>query len=442
MRWAPLCRSVALTATAVALAAPAAFGQTPGVGPNRPLFGARGTDSTGRRTLDVAIDFAEAYDQNLLVDVAGLTPSPFQSSGFYTMLAPSLDFQSRGGRLQVGITAGSNARYYPDLRKVVATNHYAGVGVTAEVTPRTSIGFNQGVTYAPAYLYGLFARTAPPALGDVVPPASDYALDSQHSYASSTMARLTHKVSPRGAFSFTSDHRYTQFAESLPGYLNLRSYDAGGEYTHSLNRNVKLRLGYTYRNTQYTRVQRPVEHDVDAGLEYSRPLSRARRTQARFAVGPTLVTGPLAAGELQSASSRFRLVGDAFVDHQMGRTWHARGAYHRGLAYIEGLPAPVYTDAASVQSAGFVNRRLDLSFSASYTTGNLATQATVAPVQTYSGEARVRFALTRECAAYADYLFYDYTFDPSLPLPPGLPHHLRRNGVRAGLTLWLPVRSR
>ena len=51
--------------------------------------------------------------------------------------------------------------------------------------------------------------------------------------------------------------------------------------------------------------------------------------------------------------------------------------------------------------------------------------------------------MNRNWAAYVEYLFYFYEFgEGSSLLPPGVPSGLTRNGVRAGLTLWIPVRHR
>jgi len=425
----------------VLAAACGALAQTPATVPYRPIFEGGSPASGARQTLDVTVNLTESYDDNLLADAGGLSPSRSQKSGQYTSLSPSLDFESHGDRLRVGITAGSNVRYYPDAHQVVATTHYVGSGLTGQFTSRTSLSFNSGVTYAPAYFYGLFARTSAPALGDVVPPATDYASNDQHSYAYTTAARFTHRFSTRAEFLLTANYRYTQFVDALPAFHDFRAYDLGGEYIYSIDRNVRVRLGYTYRNTYYRPTQRPIENYVDAGVEYVRPLSPTRHTQVGFTLGPTLVSGPLAAGDGHE-SSHYRIVGDAFLEHQIGRTWHARSAYRRGLGYIEGVPAPLYTDAVTAQLSGFLNRRVDLQFVAAYATGDLAQSGGAAKVLTYTGDARLRFGLTREVAAYVDGLFYQYEFERTLLLAPGLPHHLKRTGIRAGFTLWFPVRSR
>ena len=436
-------RGAATLVGAVCLAATSAFAQTTdGVVPYRPIFGGAGgtaVDPNRRQDLAISVDFGESYDDNLLADFGGLNPSLVQKGGYYSAMTPRVDFESRGERLQVAVNAGSYVRAYQDVGKVILTNSYAGAGLIGRVTPRTSVYINSGVTYAPAYIYELFPQ-APPALGAAVTPPGDYyGASVQRSFTYDSSARISHQFSPRAVFSVISGYRYTQYVERLPNYPDRRSYDIGGEYSYSLDRNVKLRFGYTYRDLYYSSFQQPTEHNVVAGIEYNRPLSKTRRTLVGFNVGPTMVTGPLAARE--AASNQYRLVGDAFLDHQIGRTWHTRTAYHRGLGYIETVSEPVYLDSASIQASGFVSRRIDLLFYAGYATGDVASRGQPSQLRSYNGDTRLRFGLTREVAAYVEALYYQYRFAPDLVLAPGVPHELKRSGFRAGLTLWLPMRS-
>ena len=61
---------------------------------------------------------------------------------------------------------------------------------------------------------------------------------------------------------------------------------------------------------------------------------------------------------------------------------------------------------------------------------------------TYTGDVRLRYALTRTFAAYVEYLYYFYDSRGSVPIAPGIPAGLERNGVRAGLTLRVPALRR
>jgi hypothetical protein len=408
----------------------------------RTVFGGAAEKPAETQSIDLLATIAEAYDQNLTADLVGPPTAPYQISGAYTSLVPQIDAAFRGKRVQFSATGSSSERYYQSLDRVIGVSQTAAAGVTIVVDRSTTVVFNQGISYAPVQLYALFASVAPATLSDIV-PTSDYQTTSEHYRAYATTMSVTHSLGDRSSFSINGDYRYTTFLGNAPGFFNQPAADGGGKWTYAVRRDLRLRLGYTYRHTQYSPSIRPNEHDFDFGVDYIRPLSATRRATMGFTLGPTMVTGPLAVGGLSENRSHYRLTGDAFVGRQMGRTWHARASYHRNLGYIAGLAAPVYDDGANVEMGGFLNRRVDVMFSAAYALGALAgqRQSGVGQFTSYTGDARMRVGLNHDTAAFVEGLFYDYAFDRNLLLP-GLPGHLTRKGVRAGLTLWLPVRSR
>ena len=97
------------------------------------------------------------------------------------------------------------------------------------------------------------------------------------------------------------------------------------------------------------------------------------------------------------------------------------------------------TDSANVGVAGLWTRRVDVAVSANYITGTDGLGQGSARFDSYSASARVRRALTRTLAGYVEYLFYHYNFDEAADRPVGLPRTFNRNGVRVGLSLWLPL---
>jgi hypothetical protein len=432
------------TAVAFAQAQPAAVGSSRATG----LFGGAGVDANAHQSLNLSMSLIEAYDGNRLADVGSVTPTVFQTGGFYTGFVPGVDFASHTQRVHVAVTAGSNLRYYGDVHQVIATSHAVGAGLTAQVTRTTVLFVNQGVSYAPAYLYGLFAKTGGPAAGDVIAPAADYAMNTERSYAYVTNASVTQSLTPRTTLFLGADARYTTFVGHAPGFSDLHAYDAGGRITYAVNRDVKLRIGYTFRDTQYSAIHTFSEHDLDVGIDLSRPLSRTRRTTVGFSVGPTSANVPVPelAGVTspapESRSRQYWVGADAFLNHQMGRSWNARGTLHRGVVYVEGLPNPVFTNALAVVTDGFLNRRTDLVASAAYTEGVSAWTGTPGTFATYTGDVRMRFAMSKLLATYVEYVYYFYNFDRNLPLPPDIPPRFSRNGVRIGLTLWVPVRRK
>ncbi len=160
-----------------------------------------------------------------------------------------------------------------------------------------------------------------------------------------------------------------------------------------------------------------------------------------FNVGASAVN-PSAASDQRADSNRLYLLsGDVAVAWQLGETWQARGAFRRGLEYVAELSEPVFADGFTAELGGLLNPRLDLLASARYSSGASALNRDTLAFDTYGAALRVRYALTRTLAVYGEYLYYFYDFRGTtlaMSIPPGL----ERNGVRAGLTVWVPALRR
>jgi hypothetical protein len=87
-------------------------------------------------------------------------------------------------------------------------------------------------------------------------------------------------------------------------------------------------------------------------------------------------------------------------------------------------------------------RRFDISLTGGFSVGNSALTNN-SSYDTYTGDLRLRYAVTRNWAVFTEYLYYFYDFrGASLLLSPGIAPGLERNGIRAGLTLWVPTLGR
>jgi hypothetical protein len=58
--------------------------------------------------------------------------------------------------------------------------------------------------------------------------------------------------------------------------------------------------------------------------------------------------------------------------------------------------------------------------------------------QIYTGQAQLRFAVSRCCAVSANYNYYYYT-SAAVDLPTGFPDSYDRNAIRVGMTVLLPL---
>jgi hypothetical protein len=407
------------------------------------VFGAVAPENAAnRQRLNLTIDAAEAYDQNVVVPYNGGSLSLFQGSGLYTVLSPGLDFTSIGDRVQVGVTAGSTIRHYSDVQTTMVSSYSVGGGVTTRLWKGGTLSVNQGLTYSPALLYGLLAGVTTPTLGATVPQGANYALDQEGSYASATSVSITERLNSRAAVTVMSNASFVTFTGANPQYQDVHVYDGGGRLTYSLGRDIGLRFGYTYRQSQFVGSPRTTENDLDIGVDYTRPLSKTRKTMLTFRLGPVKAEAPAVSTGTLDIRSQYRLLADATLRHQMAQTWSFFASYHRGMSYIEGFEGPVFTGAYSSTLTGFLNRRTDVSMSAAYSTGDSALNGTPTQFTSYTGDARLRYAMGRMWAPYVEYVFYYYNFNKNFAVLPGIPPGLTRNGLRAGVMFWVPVVKR
>ena len=131
--------------------------------------------------------------------------------------------------------------------------------------------------------------------------------------------------------------------------------------------------------------------------------------------------------------------GSVNAGYQFGRSWAVSGNYRRGVDFVPGFFQPVVSDGLTVGLSGALTSRWDVSTSFGYSSGDSALVDQTFPFRTYTGQLTTRYGLGKMLAATADYIYYYYRFDDGTPLPPGVPQGLERNGVRAGLTVWVPA---
>jgi hypothetical protein len=293
-------------------------------------------------------------------------------------------------------------------------------------------------------LYKLFATVAPtPPVGDTAP---GYAVSDTSSLSYDARVSFTENISSRNRLTFRgaghySDYLQTQTRPALYAIRDLGSYEAGTVLTHSVNRNVSLNIGYTYRRAQYFTGAFPTEHDLIFGLEYDRPLSKTRRTHIRVSAATAMLDG-MAPGDGSGALHRqYKGTGDVSVSRQFARTWQVAGAYRRGVDFIEGFATPTLTDGVSVNTTGLLSRRVDFMASASYSVGEPVVLGQTKGYTTYATDVRVRRALNADWAVYGEYLYYYYDFSRTF-VPIGVPPAMSRNSVRGGLMLWVPMGGR
>ena len=132
--------------------------------------------------------------------------------------------------------------------------------------------------------------------------------------------------------------------------------------------------------------------------------------------------------------------GNAAVTHEIGRSWVARGAFHRGTTFVETIPEPVFSNSVQLSLVGLLNRRVQFISVASavggktgYTSGNF---------DSYRGSLGLSIALTRYMNTGVDYAYYRYVYGALVNLPAGVPREVNRQSIRGHVSVWVPVLNR
>ncbi|HJR59565.1 MAG TPA: hypothetical protein VJ813_09210 [Vicinamibacterales bacterium] len=433
-----------LTTGAIALccvvgAGSSAFAQT--TVPDRPyrgLFGSRSEVDQGQR-LEVTATLVQAYDDNLLAEFGSIAPGSPTVSGQFTMLQAGTQYKWANRSVALGLTGASAFRYYSRVGDVQTVSHVGAAGLSASLTRRTTLLLNQDAAYSPSYMFGLFSQLGEPGTGEGRAGAPDYALNDLQSYSYATNARLTHSLTRRTSISAAADYTLTDFLRNDTGRRDTTTRGIRTELSRNLGRQTSLRTGYSYRTGEFSaNLGSSSEHGVGLSMDHRRVLSASRQASFSFGAGvSSLDTPPDGSGA--PGGRLYRVLGDAAFTYQFARSWEARAAYRRGIAYIADLTEPVLVGGFTASVEGLLTRRLDLMAAAAYSSGESALLYSESTFDTYTANVRSRFGLTRSAAVYLEYLFYFYDFAGSSLLAPGMSPQLERHGIRAGLTLWVPA---
>jgi hypothetical protein len=423
---AALCVSSASAAEAQTLAPPAAR-EEPGTSEER----------TKGQKLDLALGVLGAYDDNLAAQGNDVSDVGRQKSGSYGGLTEGVSYARRSRFVQFGANEQSTLRYYPTLATGSTADHAVSGGFAFK-SRSTQLHANQSLAYRPFFsiLQGLTLFN--PGPGDLPPGGTpDDAIVERTALWSASSVGMSQALSRSTSVTASASYDRTSFKEDS---TNSTARVLAASVSQKVSRSLSLVAGYGNQEGMY-RVPGQQDivvsiHNIDAGVSFSRALGRTRKTMVGFTTGSAISRDA-------DDRSQFRFIGNARVNREISRTWHATGAYNRGVNFVAGFPQPFFADSFGVDVAGSASPRVDLSFNGGYSKGEMGSSLAFSPVsadsQRYTGSARVRFGLTRTTSISGEYVFYQYAFGGSVALPAGVPRSLHRQGLRFGFDLRLPI---
>jgi hypothetical protein len=402
------------------------------------LFGAT-EDRSARHSLRFSFSVTEAYDRDVPAE-GSFDPADPTVGGASTMLTGHTDYRFETPRVQVEGNGESVLRHYSQLAEVTPVSYSGDIVVSARLSGRTTLRADQIAAYSPSYLYGLFPSTVQGGAANALPAAPDYANSDVGSFTSRTSVTLSQGLSPRTRVSATGEFRYANVETAT--VHGVSSQAIGGEYSRSLAPRTDVQIGYGYRTGTFGFGEvapgaSAAEHHMLVGFKHSQQLSATRSLFFSADVGASVITPSVSADGSDPRRQTLPSV-DVVVGWQFTEGWQAGGAFRRGLDYVPIVSEPTFANGFTVDLNGLLTSRFECAASARYSSGALAFNRDAPGFDSYGADLQIRFAVSRTLAIYGGYLYYFYDFPPGV-LAPGIPPSLERNGIRVGLTLWVPA---
>ena len=408
--------------------------QSPEPRPSSALFGAPDPrQSPGERPDEgfwVASSLFGGYDDSLFIGQGLGTPlQPHsRSRDSYAGFSGRLLYNHQpADQLSLGASLESNGRYYPILERFVAGRQVADVSSSSLMTPWRGTRLRTGGM-------ARYSRNSGPFAGAMFLP-DGYPLDF---FDGDDAVRLRRSDSLHGQVQLEHDWGRRKSvaivvgiqSSGLEGSERSAGYELGGTLSTKLARYGTLQTGYTRQEIDHGGA-RYVIHLVNIGGNYGRPVSASRRAFLTIGGGSAVLES--------KGQVRMQAIADAGLRYELWRSWSGNARYHRGFMFVDEIISPLMSDGVVAELTGLLSRRLELLGSGSLTHGSVGLSPTATHYNVYSAHTRVRYALSRTTAVYAEYLLFNYRFAESVRLGAGLPSYFDRQTVRAGVTVMTPI---
>jgi hypothetical protein len=345
----------------------------------------------------------------------------------------TIAYTRRAGRAAFGLTGQSVLRR--TRNEFTPMRQQGGIDYSFNGA-RQQFRASQSIGYTPYYQFGGVTQLALMPISESAQSHGDLANTDLDAIAATTDVEWNRVLSERVSLSAMYNRRSTTFGDPD---LDMITQSAGARLSRKITRFASLRTGYTYRvgDSGFTSASAPLrEHDVDLGVDYSRPVTASGRTTVSFGSGSSLLP--------QDDGLAYRVTGDASLTRLIGRTWNARVGVNRSVQLLEGFAEPVLANIVNLGLGGTVTRRVSVLSWGSMSTGTVGLSADAANGYTnWSAGGGLSVMVGRRASIEAQYFIAGDEFENGVLLPPGLSHERRqRQGLRAGFTWRGPLVGR
>ncbi len=429
---------------AAALLTPGAAMAQGNPGPYGKLFGRAPASSADEEhtTVEIRSTIGANFDDALLAAEGSAADTPLQRgvSGEGTAFV-SVQHQSSVFVANVSGGAG-RGEYFTEPASYGTTQWFANADAHAKLSSRFDAQATARYTHSPSYqFFQDFGRgpiapdfpgnpDSPVNPGPVSLPHSAYAIQMLENDMVDVSASLTTRITEKSSLDMSVFRHETQFAQQPDDDVVVDGYRATWQW--QLQRGLGVHAAYGHEHIDLQAPDR-LDYDsavIDAGLDFNRAFSIARRTTLGFNTTTSIMTR-------DGAEKQFRVNGGVSLAKFFRRTWHAALQANRATSFVAGFYEPLNSNTVSASLGGMLSRRLDFVAVASAARGESSFSHT-SGYETLNGTARLSMALGKNVSTYVSYFAYSYEV-PANAFTLSVPGRMARQVIAAGLSFYVPV---
>jgi hypothetical protein len=363
----------------------------------------------------------------------------------------SLSYQMSRDHASFVAAGAAGYRYRPNYVTRGIRDFMGMAGGSFQLSTRVSLTTSAHVTLAPDYFVGdlgsavgldIFQLTGATSTSSAALPVGLAGLQRE-AVSSDVAAGADVRITERSTLTLTFGLRdVTDVQSTTTAAGGLRTIRAGARYSKALTEHASFVLGYLGGRGEFKGIPGPPvqTHDVEAGIQYGRPLPLSPRTTFSFGTGSTINSrGSSLDGTRSNRGYGVNAAGFATLTQQIGYSWTARLSYRRGLQFIEGVTTPFMSDFVLASVDGYAGRRLFLTAGTGYSLGGTTSLAASGRLTNVYAAAQARCAINHYVALVTSYAIRRYDLSAGLPLISGVATELQQQGVTGGVTVWLPL---
>jgi hypothetical protein len=352
-------------------------------------------------------------------------PPPFAGQVGYTAVSSAYDRQTDRLNLQAGSRAEFRNSFTDRTR---GTTYDAGFALNSRLTTRLSA--ESGVSYrrSPFFqFYPVFAWTG----DDVVIPGVPYDVQTVGYHTGEARVGASLQYSKSSSIGATASRSEMWLSTAPKSNVSIASYH--GLWSRRINRDFSVRLGYGHREFRHqtATVQKVVEEEIDAGVDFHRALTVAPRTTLGFMTHTSIVRRP-------NQDTLYRLNGEFQLTRFFQRTWKLQMEGRRATEMLAGFTEPLFTDSLALSVGGLLSRRLQWMTVLSGQHGRFGYDAERAPFTVAGASTHLTVAVSRRLGVFSQYGFYRHDA-PTGAFTVAALGDVSRQTFTVGIVTWLPL---